>query len=77
MNNFEKQISAENINETMPTPEIFVKEEKGVMLLSILLRGYKHNFGNHNHELSQKVDEFFKQNLPELTMMFFSTESNR
>ncbi|MDZ7798219.1 MAG: hypothetical protein U5L76_01225 [Patescibacteria group bacterium] len=62
MNNIEKKIPLENKAETMRIPEINIREEKGATLLSILLRGYNQDFGSHDHELSQRVDEYFEQN---------------
>ena len=74
MNNIEKQTPIKNTNETMKTPEVFVKEEKDATLLSILLRGYKNDFGSHEHELSRKVDEFFEQNPLDEKSIKFLTE---
>ncbi|MBL7021866.1 hypothetical protein ISR92_00860 [Patescibacteria group bacterium] len=71
MNNIENPNSVEQSPEVMKLPEIEVQEKKGPMLLSILLRGYDHDFGGHQHELSQEVDNFFKQNpLNEETINF-------
>ncbi len=60
--NIEKQSLTELTNERMPMPEILAKEEKGQTLLSILLRGYKYDFGSHDHKLSRKIDNFFAKN---------------
>lgn len=71
MNNIEKQIPLENNVETLKLPGIRVQEEKGATLLSVLLRGYKPDWGSQEHELSRDVDEFFEQNpLDEKSIQF-------
>jgi len=59
MNPIERQPQFETGPEIMKLPEISIREERGATLLSILFRGYKRDWGSHEHELSQKVDEFF------------------
>lgn len=66
-------LNSEKINrfDVLNSPEIEIKYEKGEMLLSLLLRGYKRDFGVREHELSIAVDRFFKENpLEEETVEF-------
>ncbi|MDF1496498.1 MAG: hypothetical protein P1P90_00370 [Patescibacteria group bacterium] len=45
--------------EQVKLPEILVKEEWGLQLMSVLNRARDKNWGNGSSELSQKVDEYF------------------
>jgi hypothetical protein len=48
--------------EVMKLPEINIHEERGLTLLSILLKGYNPDWGECKHKLSQEVKKFFEQN---------------
>ena len=62
MSSIEKLPQSEVNPEIMKLPEINVYEEKGIMLLSVLLKGYNSSWGGYDHQLSREVEIFFEQN---------------
>jgi len=68
-NNFEKismnQQEAPEIeikDKLMAAPEIVIESEKGINLMSFMLKGYDPEWGDNDHELSKATNEFFKKN---------------
>lgn len=62
MNLSEKLLQFETNLEAMKLPNFYIQEERGVTLVSILLKAYNSNWGGHENELSNEVEKFFKQN---------------
>ncbi len=62
MNSSEKLLQAETNLEVMKLPNFYIQEERGVTLVSILLKAYNTNWGGHTNDLSNEVENFFKQN---------------
>ncbi len=61
---FEKFNQKETVSEVLKTPEIEFKEEKGITLLSLLLKGYNSEWGaeESKNEVTEKVSDYFKKN---------------
>lgn len=59
----EKSNSMETKNEKlMSNPEIVIEPEKGIHLMSLMLKGYDPEWGNKDHELAKLTNEYFKKN---------------
>ncbi len=52
----------ETKGELMPAPEIIIESEKGINLMSFMLKGYNPEWGDNDHELSKATNEYFKNN---------------
>lgn len=46
----------------MGTPEIIIESEKGINLMSFMLKGYNPEWGDNDHELSKATNKYFKNN---------------
>ncbi|MBI2626598.1 MAG: hypothetical protein HYW69_03335 [Candidatus Nealsonbacteria bacterium] len=46
----------------MEVPEIIVQPEKGINLMSFMLKGYNPEWGDNDHELSRATNEYFEKN---------------
>src|SRR3989344_7620335 len=46
----------------MSTPEIVIEPEKGINLMSFMLKGYNPEWGDNDHELSKATNEYFENN---------------
>jgi len=61
MNMNEEQPNFESSSETMKLPEIMVGQERGVNLLSLLLKGYDVDWGGQV-DIAKEVEVFFQKN---------------
>ena len=46
----------------MSTPEIVIELEKGINLMSFMLKGYNPEWGDNDHKLSKATNEYFENN---------------
>jgi len=60
----EPKIEKTETREVMKVPEIEIESEKGLFLLSVLLKGYSSEWGSQDKKcaLVKEVEEYFKQN---------------
>lgn len=62
LNDDKKRADVPEKEKIMPFPEISVKEEKGVHLMSLMLKAYDPKWGNRTHDLAKAAEEYFKKN---------------
>ncbi|MFH1048841.1 MAG: hypothetical protein V1732_04215 [Patescibacteria group bacterium] len=53
---------AETKDKPRDNPEIIIKSEKGINLMSFMLKGYDPKWGDNNHELSKATNKYFRNN---------------
>jgi len=61
-----KEVGRENSetkeNKLMSTPKIVIEPEKGINLMSFMLKGYNPEWGDNDHELSKVTNKYFENN---------------
>ncbi len=62
MKNIEKIKNLDTHNEVIKAPEIIIREEKGVTLMTLLLKAYTKNFSSDDNELIFKIKNYFTDN---------------